>query len=126
MFSSYSDGHPVSLKNCFCLDTGKRSTDYTTASSVPGLGCSPALSSLVRTLALCEEYGDGMPVRHYAKLLVPPVAWVYYAKGISTGLIKQARGLDPPFQCIGIGSDLRNWMPDTGTSSHFTLCLLDL
>ncbi len=27
---------------------------------------------------------------------------------------------------IGIGSDLRNWMPDTGASFHFTPCLSDM
>ncbi len=41
-------------------------------------------------------------------------------------LCKQAKGLYPPDSIIGIGSDLRNWMPDTGASSHFTPCLLDL
>jgi hypothetical protein len=51
---------------------------------------------------------------------------VYYAKGVSTSLIKQAKGLEHPSHCIDIGSDLRNWMPDTGASSHFTPCLLDL
>jgi hypothetical protein len=40
--------------------------------------------------------------------------------------MKQAKGLDPLFHHIGIGSDLRKWMPDTGVSSHFTPCLLDL
>jgi hypothetical protein len=39
--------------------------------------------------------------------------------------VKQAKGLDPPISMIGIGHDLRNWMPDTGASSHFTPCLLD-
>jgi hypothetical protein len=68
----------------------------------------------------CEEYGDGKPVQHYAQL--PPVAWAYYAKGVSTRLMRQAKGLDPLYHYIGIGSDLRNWMPDTGVSSHFTPC----
>ncbi len=72
----------------------------------------------------CEEYGDKIPVQHYAELL--PFAWAYYAKCVSTKLLKQAKGLDPLFQYIGIGSDLRNQMPDTGASSHFTPCLLDL
>jgi hypothetical protein len=40
--------------------------------------------------------------------------------------MKQAKGLDPLFQHIGIGSDLGNWMPDTGASFHFTPCLMDL
>ncbi len=40
--------------------------------------------------------------------------------------MKQAKGLDPPISMIGIGNYLRNWMPDTGASSHFTPCLLDL
>jgi hypothetical protein len=34
--------------------------------------------------------------------------------------------LDPLFQHISIGSDLRNWIPDTGASSHFTPFLFDL
>jgi hypothetical protein len=41
-------------------------------------------------------------------------------------LWKQAKGLDPQDNIIGIGSDLRNWMPDTDASSHFTPCLSDL
>jgi hypothetical protein len=40
--------------------------------------------------------------------------------------MKHAKGLDPPFSHIGIGHDLRNWMPDTGASSHLTPRLLDL
>ncbi len=40
--------------------------------------------------------------------------------------MKQAKGLDPLYECIGIGSDLKNWMPDSGASSHLTPCLLDL
>ena len=79
----------------------------------------PALNSLSRTRQPpCEVYGDGIPVQHYIELLL--FAWAYYTKGISTRLMKQAKGLDPLFQHIGIGSDLRNWIPDTGASSHFT------
>jgi hypothetical protein len=87
-FSSYSDCQPVSLKNRFCLDNGKSSTDYMTASSAHGLGISLACTdqSILYASALCGEYGDGIDIR----------------------------------------SDLRNWMPDTGLSSHFTPCLLDL
>jgi hypothetical protein len=40
--------------------------------------------------------------------------------------MKKAKGLNPLFQHIGIELDLRNWMPDTGASSHFTPCLLYL
>jgi hypothetical protein len=40
--------------------------------------------------------------------------------------MKQAKELDTPFQGIGIGSNQKNWMPDTSASSHFTPCLLDL
>ncbi len=69
-------------------------------------------------------YGDGLLDQH--RDYVQPFAWAYYAKGVSKGLWKQAKGLDPPDSIIGIGSDLRNWMPDTGASSHFTPCLLDL
>jgi hypothetical protein len=72
----------------------------------------------------CEEYGDEVPVRHYAEL--PPTTWTYYAKGVASRLAKQAKGLDPLYERIGIGSHLRNRMPDTGASSHFTPCLLDL
>ncbi len=54
------------------------------------------------------------------------MAWAYYAKGVSTRLMKQAMGLDPHYHYIGIGSYLRNWTPDTGASSHFTPYLLDL
>jgi len=34
--------------------------------------------------------------------------------------------LDPPSNTIGVGSDLRNWMPDTGASFHCTPCLSDM
>ncbi len=47
-------------------------------------------------------------------------------KVVSNCLWKQAKGLDPPDSIIGIGSDLKNWMPDTVASSRFTTCLLDL
>ncbi len=47
-------------------------------------------------------------------------------KVVSNCLWKQAKGLDPPDSIIGIGSDLKNWMPDTVASSRFTPCLLDL
>ncbi len=89
-------------------------------------GFSPACTERALSSALPphEEYGNGTPVRHHAQL--PPMAWAYYAKGVSTKLVKQAKGLDPLYEFIGIGSDLRNWMPDTGTSSRFTPCLLDL
>jgi hypothetical protein len=41
-------------------------------------------------------------------------------------LMKQAKGLDPLYHYIYIGAYLRNWTLDTGASSHFTPCLLDL
>jgi hypothetical protein len=96
--------------------------DCMTVSSVHGLGFSLDLTeqSVLYALAPNEEYGDGVPAQHYAELLL--FVWVYYAKGVSTRLMKQAKGMDPIFQHIGIGSDLRNWMPDTGASSHFTSC----
>ena len=79
-----------------------------------GLGFSPACTEqpVPHATASCEEYGDNIPVQCYIAL--PPVAWVYYAKGVSTKLVKQAKGLDPLYKFICIGSDLRNWMPDTG------------
>jgi hypothetical protein len=40
--------------------------------------------------------------------------------------VKQAESLDPPLRSIGIGHDMRNWVPDTGASSHFTPCLSDM
>jgi hypothetical protein len=116
IFSSYTDCHPVLFKNHFCLSMGDDSTDCMAASSVHGLGFSPACTERAVSYASapCEEYEDGTPVQRYAKL--PPVAWAYYAKGVSTRLMKQAKGLDPVYQYIGIGSELRNGMPDTG---HF-------
>jgi hypothetical protein len=51
---------------------------------------------------------------------------VYYAQGISSSFLKQSKKLDPHLNTIRIGSDLRNWMPDTGASSHFTPCLSDM
>jgi len=96
------------------------------ASSANGLGFSLACTEqpVPHATASCEEYVDDIPVQRYVAL--PPVAWAYYAKGVSSRLVKQAKGLDPLYEFIGIGSDLRNWMPDTGASSHFTPCLLDL
>jgi hypothetical protein len=126
IFSSYTDCQPVLFKNRFCLSMGEDSTECTAASSAHGLGFSPASTgrAVLYASTPCEEYGDGTPVQHYAQL--PPVAWVYYTKGVSTRLITQAKGLDPFYHYIGIGSDLKNWMPDTCASSHFTPCLLDL
>jgi hypothetical protein len=55
-----------------------------------------------------------------------PNAYACYAQVISSSLLKQSRRLDHSVTTIGIGSDLRNWMPDTGASSHFTPCLSDM
>ena len=105
---------------------GEDSTARTAVSGAYSLGFSPACTERAVSYALAPhvEYGNGTPVRRHAQLL--SVAWTYYAKGVSTKLVKQAKGLDPLYEFIGIGSDLRNWMPDTGASSHFTPCLLDL
>ncbi len=121
-FSSYTDYQPVLLKNRFCLSLGVERTECMAASSAHGLVFSLACigRAVSYASAPCEEYGDGKTVQRYAQL--PPVAWAYYAKGVSTRLMKQAKGLDPLYHYIGIGSDLRNWMPDTGASSHFTPC----
>jgi hypothetical protein len=126
IFSLYTDCQPFLFKNHFCLSMGEDSTARTAASGAYSLGFSPACTGWAVSYAPapCEECGDGAPVQPYTQL--PPVAWAYYAKGVSSRLMKQAKGLDPLYHYIGIGSDLRNWMPDTGASSHFTPCLLDL
>jgi hypothetical protein len=126
IFSSYTDCQPVLFKNRFCLNMGENSTAHMAASGAYSLGFSPTCTerAVSYVLAPYEKYGDGMPVQRYAQL--PPVARAYYAKGVSIRLMKQAKGLDPLNHYIGIGSDLRNWMPDTGASFHFTPCLLNL
>ncbi len=105
---------------------GEGSTRYVPSFSTNGLGFSPggAESSDGYGQALNTIYGDGPPAQRSA--YVRPFAWAYYTKGVSSKLWKQAKGLDPQDNIIGIGGDLRNWMPDTGASSHFTPCLLDL
>lgn len=57
-------------------------------------------------------YVDGPFLQHATS--AQPYACAYFAKRIWS--------LDPPLSTIGIGNDLRNWMPDTGTSSRFTPC----
>jgi hypothetical protein len=96
-FSLYNDCQPALFKNHFCLSTGECSMACRSASRVHGLGFSPACTerSVLYTSAPCKEYGDGITVRHYAEL--PPFALVYYAEGVSTSLMKQEKGLDPPF-----------------------------
>ncbi len=125
-FSSYTDCQPVLPENPFCLSTGEDSAECAMASRANGLRFSPACTEqpVPHVTAPCEEYGDDMPVRRYIAL--PPVAWAYYAKGVSTRLVKQAKGLDPLYEFIGVGSDLRNWMPDTGASSHFYTMFIGL
>ena len=125
-FSSYTDCLPVSCKNPFWMSMGEGSTRYAPGFSTNGLGFSPAgaESSDGYGRALNTTYGDGPPAQRSD--YVRPFAWAYYTKGVSSKLWKQAKGLDPQDNIIGIGSDLRNWMPDTGASSHFTPCLLDL
>jgi hypothetical protein len=93
---------------------------YTAASSTNGLGFSPASteSSDMYGSAPSTRYGEGLPAQR--STYVQPFAWAYYAKGVSIKLVKQAKGLDPPISMIGIGHDLRKWMPDTGASSHVT------
>jgi hypothetical protein len=63
---------------------GEDSTKGTAASSANGLGFSPASTewSVPYVSDTCEEYGDGIPIQQYIEL--PPTAWAYYAKGIST------------------------------------------
>jgi hypothetical protein len=118
----YTVCQSVLFKNHFCLSTGEISMVCMAASSAHGLGFSPACTekSVLYTSAPYAEYGDGIPVQHYAE--PPPFGWAYYGKNVSISLTKQAKG----FQCIGIGSVPRNWIPDTGASSHFTPCLMDL
>jgi hypothetical protein len=65
------------------------------------------------------SYGDGLPAQ--CSTYVRPFVGLTMLR-----LVKQAKGLDQPISMIGIGNGLRNWMPDTGASSHFTPCLLDL
>jgi hypothetical protein len=84
----------------------------------------PALGGLSRTRwPPVRSTGTGRQCSTNTKL--PLMAWAYYAKGVSTRLMKQAKGLDPLYHYIGIGSDPMNWMPDTGASSPFIPCLLD-
>jgi hypothetical protein len=101
-FSLYTDCQSVLFKNRFCLSMEEDSVECTAASSVHGLEFSPACTkrSVPYVSAPCAEYRDGVLVQHYAEL--PPGVWVYYAKGVSTRLVKQTKGLDPPFECIGI------------------------
>jgi hypothetical protein len=108
MFSSYTDCLPVSCKNRFWTGTGECHTEYAAASSANGLGFSPAgaESSDVYGSAPNTRYGDGIPAQRSA--YIRPFAWAYYAKGVSSKLWKQAKGLDPPDSIIVIGSDLRN------------------
>jgi hypothetical protein len=124
--TDYTDCQPVSPKNRFCFSMEEDSTERTAVSGVHSLGFSLACTgrAVSYASASCEEYGEGTPVQRHAQL--PLVAWAYYAKGVSTRLMKEAKGLDPLYHYIGTGSDLRNWMPDTGASSHFAPCLLDL
>ncbi len=114
------------LQEPLWLGTGKCGTAYMPTASALGLGFSPAgtESSDVYGSAPYTSYSDGLPVQHSAK--VEQFAWAYYAKGVSTHLVKQSKGLDPPISSIGIGHELRHWMPDTGAFSHFTSCLLDM
>ena len=73
---------------------------------------------------MANTYGYSPHTLHSTAL--QPYAYVYYAPGISSSLLKQSQKLDPPLNTIETGSDLRNWMPDTGASSHFTPCLSDM
>jgi hypothetical protein len=84
--------------------------EYAAASSANGLGFSPAgaESSDACGSAPNTRYGDGLPAQRSA--YVQPFAWAHYAKGVSSKLWKQAKGLDLPDSIIGIGSDIRNWI----------------
>ncbi len=95
MFSSYTDCLPVSCKNRFWTGTGECRTDYAATSSANGLGFSlaGAESSDAYGSAPHTRYGDGLPAPRRA--YVRPFAWAYYAKGVSSKLWKQAKGLDP-------------------------------
>ena len=94
--------------------------------SANSLGFSPAR---IGSQGLCKPFMTntyGHSPRTLRSTTVQPRAYAYYAQGISSSLVKQSKKLDPPLTTIGIGSDLRNWMPDTGASSHFTPCLSDM
>ena len=75
--------------------------------STNGLGFSPAGAESLDGYgrALNTMYGDGLPAQRSA--YVRPLAWAYYAKGVSSKLWKQAKGLEPPDSIIRIGSDPR-------------------
>jgi hypothetical protein len=76
--------------------------EYAAASSANGLGFSPAhaASSDAYGSAPNTRYGDGLPAQR--STYVWPFAWANYAKGVSSKLWKQAKGLDPPDSIIGI------------------------
>jgi hypothetical protein len=117
---------PILCKNHFWTGTGEGGTRYTSSPSTNGLGFSLVGAESLDGYGSAPHtrYGDGLPAQR--SNYVQPFAWAYYAKGVSKRLWKQAKGLDPPDSIVGIGSDLRNWMPDTGASSYFTPCLVDL
>jgi hypothetical protein len=100
------------------LGMGESSMAYTTASSAHGLGFSLASSECLPRTCWPPLWSTGTEYQCSTRLS--------YHRWRGRRLMKQAKGLDPPFQHIAIGSDLRNWMPGTGASSHFTPCLLNL
>jgi hypothetical protein len=102
------------------------SRSSTVCSSANSLGFSPAH---IGSPGSCNPFmADtyGYSPRTIRSTALQPCAYAYYAQGISSSLLKHSKKLDPTLNTIGIGSDLRNWIPDTGASSHFTPCLSDM
>jgi hypothetical protein len=81
---------------------------YTPTSSANGLGFSPASTESLDVYGSAPYTRNGNELPAQRSAYVQPFAWAYYAKGVSTKLMKQAKGLDPPITMIGIGHDLRN------------------
>ncbi len=96
-FSSCTDCLPVLCKNPFWMGNGECSTEYASASSTNGLGFSLAGAESLDAYGsvLSTRYGQGLPAKCSA--YVQPFAWAYYAKGVSTKLVKQAKGLGPTY-----------------------------
>jgi hypothetical protein len=96
------------------------SRSSTVCSSANNLWFSPARTGSPGSCIPLIVDTYGYSPRTIRRTALQPYAYAYYAQGISSSLLKQPKKLDPPFNTIRIGSDLRNRMPDTGASSHFT------
>jgi hypothetical protein len=127
----------VQLLTSFCLGsdgTINTISRFLACTLTDSPSCSRTISSQVREIVSYRRTLRGVLGVHQPSVLdMEMIDWYSIALPYSRmhkltmlSLMKQAKSLDSPLRSIDVGHNLRNWMPGTGASSHFTPCLSDM